>query len=197
MIPRMKLVVVAGSGSNCGKTTLVCRLLAAIPGLGAVKVSPRDEEPRVEWGPGSPGKDTARYAASGAVKVARLICPREAVSGLWEAIGAEFAACAGVIVEGGSWIIPGEDRLTIFVRAAEGLGERPDRTARLLAAADLQVIVHSEDWHATPSEEGRWSHSGAENTVFHVALPPLEARESDWRPVFEAVSRFLRQGALR
>lgn len=140
----VKVIAVVGSGSGCGKTTLVCRILEAVPGLGAVKVSPREGEPRVEWGPGVPGKDTSRYAACGAVKVARIVAPRSRVAEVWERVAPEFAGCAGVVVEGGG-NLPREGRLTILVLAPGGCRERPERAAGLLAAADIVVAGLAPD----------------------------------------------------
>lgn len=72
----MKIIAVVGTGSGCGKTTVACRILAEIPRLGAVKISPRDCESHVEWGAGEPGKDTDLYVGHGAIRVARIIGPR-------------------------------------------------------------------------------------------------------------------------
>lgn len=94
----MKIVAVVGTGSGCGKTTVSCRIIREIPGLGAVKISP-----------GDPGKDTDLFVGSGAVPVARIVGPREAAGQAWELIKGRFNGCRGVVVEGTSALeIPGE-----------------------------------------------------------------------------------------
>lgn len=86
----MKIICVGGTSSNCGKTSLVCMLLKALPGWAAVKVTPcrseetcprghdcsacRAPESRYEiitdiTDLGLEGKDTARYLDYGAKMV--------------------------------------------------------------------------------------------------------------------------------
>ncbi len=125
----MKIIAVVGTGSGCGKTTLACRVLREIPGLGAVKISPREGASRVEWGAGEPGKDTALYAAHGAVRVARIIGPREAVGSTWELIKDQFEGCRGVVIEGASALNLPEERFVVFVvgESTDGLQQNKDR----------------------------------------------------------------------
>lgn len=115
----MRIVAVVGSGSGCGKTTVACRILGAVPGLGAIKISPRVCAPHVEWGPGAPGKDTERFSRSGAIKVARIVGPRGCAAGVWKAIQGEFSGCRGVLVEGVQGLSFSEDSLKIFVLGVE------------------------------------------------------------------------------
>jgi molybdopterin-guanine dinucleotide biosynthesis protein len=135
----MKIVAVVGSGSGCGKTTLVCRILRKIPGLGAVKLSPRDAPARVEWGRGERGKDTDRYAECGASQVARIVGLRDEFASLWGQIEQEFSSCRGVVVEGSrSLDLPGE-RFVVFVSGA-GAGEiRKDRERELESISTVVV----------------------------------------------------------
>lgn len=135
----MKIIAVVGTGSGCGKTTVACRILREIPGLGAVKISPRDGESRVEWGAGKPGKDTDLFSASGAVKVARIIGPRDTAGQAWELIKGRFEGCPGVVIEGaGALEIPGE-RFVVFVVADTGEKMRQERNRAIAAVADLIV----------------------------------------------------------
>lgn len=144
----MKIVAVVGTGSGCGKTTIACRILREIPGLGAVKISPREGESRIEWGAGEPGKDTDLYAGSGAAPVARIIGPREAAGQAWEQVKAKFEGCRGVVIEGtGALQFPGE-RFVIFVVGDTKSDQREDRNRELAAISDLIV--------------DRSSHSGVE-----------------------------------
>lgn len=138
----VKAIVIVGSGSGCGKTTVACRILGAVPGLGAVKVSPRDEPPRVEWGAGAPGKDTDLFAASGAAPVARIVGPRGGVAVAWEKIRGEFEGCRGVLVEGSRGLDVVADRFVVFVVFVGGerwREDRPERNLALAAGADIVV----------------------------------------------------------
>lgn len=140
----MKVIAVVGSASGSGKTRLACDILRAIPGLGAVKISPREGQPRIEWGAGESGKDTARFAASGAAVVARIVAPRERVREIWDGMCGAFTGLPGVIVEGAGALTCAAERFTIFVAARESLGERSERDERLAAAADCIVVVRPE-----------------------------------------------------
>ena len=137
----MKVIAVVGSASGSGKTRLACAILKAIPGLGAVKISPREGPSRVEWGAGAAGKDTACFAASGAMVVARIVAPRERVAEAWAGIRSNLEHLPGVVVEGaGALDVPAE-RFTVFVVTPESLGERHERDERLAKAADCIVVV--------------------------------------------------------
>lgn len=138
----MKIIAIAGTGSGCGKTTVACRIIREIPGLGAVKISPRVGESRIEWGPGEPGKDTDLFVAGGAAPVARIIGPREAVGQAWEQIKGHFDGCRGVVVEGTSALeIPGE-RFVVFV-AGDTTGEAREQRNREIAAVSGLIIDRS------------------------------------------------------
>ena len=135
----MKIVAVVGTGSGCGKTTVACRILREIPGLGAVKISPREGASRIEWGPGEQGKDTDLFVGNGAVRVARIIGPREAVGGAWRLIEQAFEGCRGVVIEGASALdLPGE-RFVVFVAGDTRCDQREERDRVLAANSDLIV----------------------------------------------------------
>ena len=137
----MNVIAVVGSASGSGKTRLACAILKAIPGLGAVKISPREGPPRVEWGAGAAGKDTACFAASGASAVARIVAPRERAAEEWAGIRGNLEHLRGVVVEGASALVIPAERFTVLVVTPESLGERPARDERLGAAADFIVVV--------------------------------------------------------
>ena len=135
----MKIIAVAGTGSGCGKTTVACQILRAIPGLGAVKISPRDGESRVEWGPGEPGKDTDLFFTNGALLVARIIGPRESVAKSWDLIKGQFKGCKGVVIEGASALgIPGE-RYVVFVVGNTTEEDRNERNRAIEANSDVII----------------------------------------------------------
>jgi hypothetical protein len=137
----VKIIAVVGTGSGCGKTTVVCRILRAIPGLGAVKISPREGPNRVEWGRGGRGKDTDLYADSGASCVARIVAPREEVVATWSRIKKSFEKCPGVVVEGSRSVdFPGE-HLVIFVVGSDSSDAREDRKERFSRISDINVLA--------------------------------------------------------
>lgn len=140
---RVKIIAVVGTGSGCGKTTAVCSILRAIPGLGAVKISPRDGVSRIEWGPGEPGKDTDLYAGSGAVRVARIIGPRRTVGLTWELIKERFAGCPGVVIEGTSALDIPEERYVVFVVGDSLEEKREERNRSIASMADIMVYRSS------------------------------------------------------
>jgi molybdopterin-guanine dinucleotide biosynthesis protein len=139
----VKIIAVVGSGSGCGKTTVVCRILRAIPGLGAVKISPREGPSRVEWGRGEPGKDTDLYVESGASCVARIVGPRDGVVRTWNLIKkSAFEALPGVVVEGSRSVdLPGE-RFVIFVDGSDSNEVRRNRK-RFLASISDAILYRS------------------------------------------------------
>jgi len=146
----VKIIAVVGMGSGCGKTTAACRILREIPGLGAVKISPRDEVSRVEWGAGEPGKDTDLYVKSGAVPVARIIGPREAVGQAWQLIKGHFDGCQGVVIEGSSALeIPGE-RFVVCIVGDTRDDQREKRNRAIIALSDM-IIDRSSHLNAKSS----------------------------------------------
>ena len=147
----VKIIAVVGTGSGCGKTTVACRILREIPGLGAVKISPRECTSRIEWGAGEPGKDTDLYVGSGAVPVARIIGTRETVGQAWELIKGHFEGCQGVVIEGASALeIPGE--LFVVFIVGDTQADQRDEQNRAMAAISTLIIDRS-------------SHSGVESKL--------------------------------
>ena len=135
----MKIIAVVGTGSGCGKTTVACRILREIPGLGAVKISPRDDESRVEWGAGEPGKDTDLFTGSGADPVARIIGPREEVGQAWELIKDHFERCRGVVIEGTSALEITGERFVVFVVGDTIEDQRKERNRAIAVKSDLII----------------------------------------------------------
>ena len=135
----VKIVAVVGSGSGCGKTTIVCRILRAVPGLGAVKISPREGPSRVEWGRGERGKDTDLYVDSGAACVARIVGPRDRVVETWSRIRISFESCRAVIVEGSRSVELPEERLVIYVDGGNPEESRKELRKSLITDSDIIV----------------------------------------------------------
>jgi len=151
----VKIIAVVGTGSGCGKTTVACRILRAFPGLGAVKISPREGVSRVEWGAGEPGKDTALYLRSGAFRVARIIGPRERLGVAWDSISEAFQLCPGVVIEGaGALEFPGE-RLVIFVIGDSSEASRESQHRKLSSVADVVIERSAHQGYAAERESSR------------------------------------------
>lgn len=149
----MRIVVVGGCSKGVGKTLLVCRLIEVLPGWGVLKTSPGHREAAghahgVEDGfdvvtdlavLSRPGKDTARYLAAGASRVAWLrASPARLADGVREAL-ARLAGLPGLLVEGNSaagCLAP--DRLALVARAA--MSEVKPSALPLLARADWLVV---------------------------------------------------------
>jgi hypothetical protein len=183
----VKVIAVVGSASGSGKTRLACAILHAFPGLGAVKISPREGSSRVEWGGGKAGKDTAHFAQSGAAVVARVVAARERVPEVWKGMRGALEPLRGIVVEGaGALDIPAE-RFTVFVVSPESLGERPARDERLAAAADCIVIVRP-DLTRVPKETPLVDRHRA-----RIPVLSLSAGEENWADevLLDAIRRFL------
>lgn len=136
----MRLVTISGTSSEVGKTTVVCELLARLPGWAAIKVTRghyrscgRDpetccvshllgEEPRVFSDRGETdveGKDTGRYWAAGAADVRWVVCKRgQEGEGLARAMES-VAGAPGVLVEGNRVIESCEPGLSILVASPD------------------------------------------------------------------------------
>jgi molybdopterin-guanine dinucleotide biosynthesis protein len=122
--PPYTIVAVGGVASNCGKTTLVCRLLEAFPAWEAIKVtkghfrscgkepsaccvsSLLGNEPIVHSGRRdtyAAGKDTGRFWDSGASDVHWVIATEKQVEqGVAQAL--ERVKAEGVFIEGNSFL---------------------------------------------------------------------------------------------
>jgi hypothetical protein len=184
----VKIVAIVGTGSGSGKTTVACRLLQALPGLGAVKISPRDGEARVERGPGVPGKDTACYAAAGAVKVARVVGPRGSAARAWGGIVEEFRGLPGVIVEGaGSLELPGS-RMTVLVADASFM-DRVERNSRLASVADVILVRHPTPGDEVAIVTAISNHIVDPSVIKARAL--ADSRNEEWNGFVSTVRAFL------
>jgi molybdopterin-guanine dinucleotide biosynthesis protein len=155
----MKVLGIGGCSSGVGKTTLICRVLEALPGWGALKTTPVHKKPcpdpdrcaachglrgdyRVLTESGRlfrEGSDTWRYRESGAVRVAWLKSRPECIGlGVDEAVK-RFRDLPGVVVEGNSftrYLWP--DRMVLVARL--DLEEVKPSARSLLARADLVAL---------------------------------------------------------
>jgi len=145
----MRILSIGGCSSGVGKTELICRLLEALPGWGALKTSMgRRTMPRIE--PGweivtdplvldTTGSDTDRYRRSGA---ARVVWVRSRPEALAEAIPRCLPLLddlPGVVVEGNSHVpYSRPDRLVLVARV--GMEEIKPTARPLLARADRVVL---------------------------------------------------------
>jgi molybdopterin-guanine dinucleotide biosynthesis protein len=167
--PRVLVLAVGGCSSGVGKTTLACRLLEALPGWGALKVTPLHKEPC--RGPDRcpicagidaehslltlpedldrPGSDTDLYRRAGASRVAWLKNrPGNRAAGIEEALRA-FDGLPGLIAEGNGFALNASPSASIVVGRA-GLREVKPSARPLLPIASWVVVNRSE---ATPEEE--------------------------------------------
>ena len=183
----MKIIVVVGSGSGCGKTTVVGRILRDIPGLGAVKLSPREGETRVEWGPGSSGKDTDVFTRSGAAPVARIVGPRETLLETWAGIKGQFEGCRAVVIEGARAIDFPDEKFVLFVVGKRDQERRLERERSLIGSSNLVVEVISHGTGPKPLDLQILSHSSStwanarsvdSNSRITPGLDPVEAVRS-------------------
>ncbi len=132
----MRIVTVSGTCSEVGKTTLVCELLARLPGWAAIKVTRghyrscgRDpdtccvsgllgDEPRVfsdRADTDVAAKDTGRYWASGAADVRWVVVARgQEAEGIARAL-AELRDYPGIVIEGNRVVESLDPDLAIMV----------------------------------------------------------------------------------
>lgn len=143
-----------------GKTTLICRVLEALPGWGAIKVSPahgataRSRGARhVDHGlvgpysidvaeHGSPHSDTARFRAAGALRVLWI---RSRPSRLGDALSEGLSALSGVpgvIVEGNS-AARHLEAIAVALVARSGRREVKASAVALAGRADWLVLNRS------------------------------------------------------
>jgi molybdopterin-guanine dinucleotide biosynthesis protein len=190
----MKIVAVVGSGSNSGKTTLVCRILRDHPGLGALKLSPREGvDPRIEWGPGAdPEKDTARFSASGAAKVGRIVGERGRIPHFWESVRPEFSGLEGVVVEGGGSLSFADEVLPVFVLGGSGekIGQLLDADANS-PVDPILVINQSHGAVSFGNLDDTSSHFSSRSQVFTVDLSSDDPAKP--LPLLKAIERFLKR----
>lgn len=161
---RPRIIAVGGFSSNCGKTTTVCRLLEALPGWEAIKVTKGhyrscgkdphaccvshllEDAPVVRSGREgnfSAGKDTGRYWEAGAANVHWVIATKAAVDeGVAMALERVSPDAAGVIVEGTSVIASLGAELSILCATAEQ-SEIKASTVAVLSLADAILVFGS------------------------------------------------------
>lgn len=166
----MRTILVAGSSSDAGKTTLACRIVQVLPGWGALKIStvrphPCDGAPdcpachglrapfRVSTAPQeirAPGSDTERLHRAGAARVAWLVAREEALGeGIVRALEA-MGGLPGVVIEGNSFARHRRpDRLVLVVR---GDGAPPKPSAEALRSLADRVLVNRGTGSAAQDE---------------------------------------------
>jgi molybdopterin-guanine dinucleotide biosynthesis protein len=157
----MRVLGVGGLSSGVGKTTVICRLLAVLPGWGALKTSiPHKDNPHA---PGTgfdliddverlerPGSDTARFTGSGAVRVLWLRSAPEALTAGIETALQAFGDLPGVVVEGNSFAIHRKpDAFVLLARA--GLRDVKRSTGRVAPMADW-LALNSPGGAGDPAE---------------------------------------------
>jgi len=176
----MHVLVIAGTSSGAGKTTLACALLQRLPGWGAVKVSEphgrhggpdlRREDPSTV----RRGSDTARFLAAGAVRAWWLRARREEVAAAVPRVWAEADGLPGLVVEGNRAAGAFGGRLVLVAHAARPevkLSARP-----LLALADTRVLNAPRRLDGLPLAEWTARLPGAPVADLDDPLDP--ARES-------------------
>lgn len=136
----MKTILIAGSGSDVGKTSLACRIFGILPDWSALKVTVKSEgrcprgrscsvcdqikvpfciitEDRVI---NQEGKDTSRLREAGAKQVVWLqASPAGLRPGLREAF-ASFEDTEGIVIEGTSVLRYHTPDLTIYIEKEKG-----------------------------------------------------------------------------
>jgi len=166
------VVVVAGTGSNVGKTTLMCRLLQHLDAWDAIKVT-RGHYRSCGRDPDTccvsnllgdapklisersltdvPNKDTGRYWQAGAANVHWLVATSIQIeAGIHRAL--ELASGRGVLIEGTSILRYIKPELTILVSLTNGNDEaRLKPTARrALIDGRVDAIYTSDDSQRFP-----------------------------------------------
>ncbi len=204
---RPRIIAVGGFSSNCGKTTTVCRLLAALPGWEAIKVTKGhfrscgkdphaccvshllEDAPVVRSGRDenfAEGKDTARYWEAGAANVHWVIATKAAVDeGVAMALERVSPDAAGVIVEGTSVIRSLDAELSIVCATAEQ-PEIKASAAAVLSLADAILVFGSRrsaealavEHRLTALAKGRRFEGTLPDVYFDEELEPLLERMS-------------------
>jgi molybdopterin-guanine dinucleotide biosynthesis protein len=194
---RPAIVAVGGFNSNSGKTTLVCELLRALGGWGALKMTrghyrscgkdPRaccvahllSDEPVVRSGRAetyAPGKDTGRYWEAGASEVHWAVVTDAQVEAGFRAALAR-AKAPGLVVEGNSFLRSFDADFTVLVARPDVLKIKPTARRVLPKASALYL---SDAGHGISHDERAqfecwWRESGLEESA--PALP-VYTRES-------------------
>ena len=211
---RPTVIAVGGFNSNSGKTTLVCELLRALRGWGALKMTRghyrscgKDphaccvshllgDVPLVRSGRKetyAPGKDTGRYWDAGASNVHWVIATDSQVEqGVRLAL--ERVAAPGVVVEGNSFLeFVGAD-FALMVSRAGGGKIKPSARRALKKSSALYLSDEAED-NDDADARGRfalWARGAADRDL--IASLPVYTR--DELPRLVARIREAHAGAL-
>jgi molybdopterin-guanine dinucleotide biosynthesis protein len=152
----MRVVAVAGCSSGVGKTEVVCRLLRALPGWGAIKASPRARDGfriTVTESSSSPG-DSSRYRAAGAVRALWVESARALLGPALEAALLQIGDLPGVVVEGNSAAEAIRPHALLLVARA---GRAEVKPAALRLASRASWIVLNHPGGDTGGEIHRWA----------------------------------------
>jgi hypothetical protein len=150
----MRAIVIGGTSSGVGKTSLACRILEVLPGWGALKTSPREgvgtyEIVRDEATLWLPGSDTCRYLRAGAEEVAWLCYRREHLeAGMREALSI-FENRPGVVIEGNSAAKHVSPTSHVILVSKRGWTEMKKSATALLPRANRIVVNLVPDDHGS------------------------------------------------
>ena len=147
----MITVVIGGSASGVGKTTLACGLIRALPEFGwvAIKISrhahgaPGQLIEETESGQGS---DTARYLAAGAKRALLLTAVGTAVP--MSALDAACDGCTHAVIESNLILEASTPNICL---AVVGDGEAKPSFTRVLQRADAVVVRRREVLETSPA----------------------------------------------
>ena len=167
---RPTIIGIGGLTSEVGKTTLLCKLLAAFPGWEAIKTTrghyrscgkdPHaccvsdllSEEPTVRSGyesTFSAGKDTGRYWEAGAKNVHWLIGTDDQIeAGITQALGRVEAA--GVFIEGNSFTEFVTPDFFVMVMRSDQLKMKPTARRALRHASAIYVSADNAPLSSLP-----------------------------------------------
>ena len=168
------IVAVAGFASNVGKTSLASRLIAALPGWEAIKVTKGhyrscgkdpaaccvshllSDEPLILSGRDanySAGKDTARFWDAGASNVHWVIATRQQVAdGVRTALARVAPGAPGVVVEGTGFVVDVPADVIVMVARPDSADIKPS-ARRVFKMADFLFL--SSDGPDTSAEVER------------------------------------------
>ncbi len=177
----MAVIVVGGNGRGVGKTTLLCGLIAALPGYRwtAVKISShphRLEEPEfrartasreVIWEETRPGQgsDTARYLAAGAERALLLTAPREGFAALLDRLWKSFEPGAHLLFESNRILEHLEPDLCLMIQP----GPDRDRTPAVLKPSFVRAMPHADALVARAEADRRVALAGTQKPLFELA----------------------------
>jgi molybdopterin-guanine dinucleotide biosynthesis protein len=213
---RPTIIAVGGFNSNSGKTTLVCELLRALQGWGALKMTRghyrscgRDphaccvahllgEEPSVRSGRAetyAPGKDTGRYWDAGASEVHWAVVTDAQVEAGFRAALARVKA-PGVVVEGNSFLRSFEADFTVLVARTDVL--KIKTTARRVLPQASALYLSDAGCGIDPGVRARferwWRDAGLEEAAPRLPVYTREDLAELTERVVRARDKFLNGG---